>query len=100
MSHEVTFDMDNQPGIRKATLGRADYKRLAETLGLDPNYVMNIEAGQGKVIVTAILQTTDGAKALGGGGSGGFLKHTYEIPVEGELCTPGNIYGSNPKGEA
>lgn len=95
MSHEVTFDMDNQPGIRKAPISRAEFMRLAEVLGLDPSYVISIEASDKRVLVTAMLQTTDGARALGGVGNGGYLKHTYEIPLEDELCTPGKFDGSN-----
>lgn len=30
---QVKFDMDNQPGIRKAPISRAEFMRLAEVLG-------------------------------------------------------------------
>lgn len=92
MSNEQTFDLDNQPGIRKTPISRAEFTRLAEALGLDPNYVISLEASDKRVLVTAILQTTDGTKVLGGGHEGGFLKHTYEIPLEDELCEPGAFY--------
>ena len=95
MTNNRTFDLDNQPGIRKTPISRNEYKRLAEVLGLDPNYVLSIEAGANQITVTALLQTTDGDKALGGGHKGGYLKHTYKIHIDDELCTPGNIDGSN-----
>lgn len=95
IDRKYTFDLDNQPGIRKTPISREEYKQLAEVLGLDPAYVISLEASGKRVLVTAMLQTTDGAKALGGGSKGGYLKHTYEIPLKDELCTPGSIDGSN-----
>lgn len=92
MSNKQTFDLDNQPGIRKIPISRAEFMRLAEVLGLDPNYVISLEASGKRVLVTAMLANTDGAKALGGGGNGGFLKHTYEIPLEDELCEAGAFH--------
>ncbi len=82
MSNEQIFDLDNQPGIRRTPISRAEYKRLAESLGLDPSFVVSLEAGDECVMVTALLQTTDGNKALGG--ADGYLKHTYRISVEDE----------------
>lgn len=97
MSNEQTFDLDNQPGIRKTPIRRSKFKRLAEVLDLDPNYVLSIEVGSNEAVVTALLQTTDGAKALGGGHKGGYLKHKYEIPVvdDEEDMSPSEYYGPN-----
>lgn len=82
MSNQQTFDLDNQPGIRKTPISREKYKQLAEVLGLDPSFVVSLEAGDECVMVTALLQTTDGNKALGG--VDGYLKHTYKIDIEDE----------------
>ena len=54
MSNEQTFDLDNQPGIRKTPISRAEFASLAEVLGLDPAYVISLEASGKRVLVTAL----------------------------------------------
>ncbi|WP_125240681.1 hypothetical protein [Brevibacterium aurantiacum] len=66
-----------------------------ETLGLDPAQILSFEAGNEGVRVTATLVDTEGHKVLAQAPGSGFLKHTYVVPFEDELCKPGNINGSN-----
>lgn len=95
MSNKQTFDLDNQPGIRKTPIGRGDLRKINEILGLDFSRVVSMDITGDRVKVTALLANTDGLVALGGGDNGGYLKHTYEIPVveDGEAMSPSEYYG-------
>lgn len=83
-----TIDMMNQPGIRHTPVTRDEIKSVAEALGLDPMQVLSLEVDGKGVTVTATLVDVDGHKVLS---QGGYIKHTYEIPAEDELCESGSI---------
>jgi hypothetical protein len=92
MSHnidrKVTFAMANQPGIANQAVSRSMLTEAVRALGLDPNSVLELHSTSDEITITALLKSTDGARALGAPAAvepedkpSGYLKHTYTVRV-------------------